>query len=536
MATPQDLLNADLNLATLDGVVTSNAVSVNDRLGQSKLTLAEIQRRSEAAVAAAGFYPVAGSFEAGGTITERNQVLQRTTAPAAYFSWGGALPKVVPPSSTVAGTGGEGVTAWTNRNDATLAGALADGTANVKFANGSPSAPSVTFASDTDTGIYRKSANSIGMSTSGVERLNITETGRVGVGTAGETVAAQLHVQQSQLAIGILSRGFYEGSTGAPYVNNDIILCETYNRTLSDSANRSWAISCSNAYHDIPAGVTDSGTRVGCLGWAVSVTGRPGYEHRGTIGELTGVMGTSGFQGAGFSGAEIIEATAVRGVVYADNAGGIIRFARAGVFASDGVVGGSTIEENAAIYARAQRGTVSNYSFYGELGELYNQNVIHSPEKISGGSKYTQSNAPITARVGRNGFEFGFPDGSGYGSNIGATQSLGYPFFAFCAEADATGDTYTTRGKLGTVVYNDLAGSTIYGRLTNANAAGQSVTEDMRHRADGKFAFGKNLMMASAPPATATSAGEVGEVTWDANYFYVCVAANTWKRTALATW
>lgn len=134
MATSQDLVNADLNLATLDGVVTSNAVSVNDRIGQPKLTIAEIQRRSEAAVAAAGFYPVAGSFELGGTITERNQVLQRTTPPEAYFSWGGAIPPgglIIPPSSTVAGTGGEGVTAWTNRNDATLAAALMDGSANI---------------------------------------------------------------------------------------------------------------------------------------------------------------------------------------------------------------------------------------------------------------------------------------------------------------------------------------------------------------------------------------------------------------------
>lgn len=129
MATSQDLLNADLNLATLDGVVTSNAVSVNDRLGQPKLTLKGFESRVDEAIAASGFYPVAGSFEAGGTITERNQVLQRTTAPEAYFSWGGALPKVVPPSSTVAGTGGEGVTAWTNRNDATLTQALSNGTA-----------------------------------------------------------------------------------------------------------------------------------------------------------------------------------------------------------------------------------------------------------------------------------------------------------------------------------------------------------------------------------------------------------------------
>jgi hypothetical protein len=125
MATPQDLVNADLNLATLDGVVTSDAASVPDRNGVQRLTLAEIERLAESAVTSAAFVPAAGSFEAGGTIEERNQVLLRTTAPAGYFSWGGALPKVVPAASTVAGTGGEGVTAWTNRNDATFASQLA---------------------------------------------------------------------------------------------------------------------------------------------------------------------------------------------------------------------------------------------------------------------------------------------------------------------------------------------------------------------------------------------------------------------------
>jgi hypothetical protein len=37
-------------------------------------------------------------------------------------------------------------------------------------------------------------------------------------------------------------------------------------------------------------------------------------------------------------------------------------------------------------------------------------------------------------------------------------------------------------------------------------------------------------------PATATSTGTVGQVQWDANYIYVCVATNTWKRAALSTW
>lgn len=39
-----------------------------------------------------------------------------------------------------------------------------------------------------------------------------------------------------------------------------------------------------------------------------------------------------------------------------------------------------------------------------------------------------------------------------------------------------------------------------------------------------------------AVPVTATSAGRKGDNAFDANYFYVCVATNTWKRVALSTW
>lgn len=37
-------------------------------------------------------------------------------------------------------------------------------------------------------------------------------------------------------------------------------------------------------------------------------------------------------------------------------------------------------------------------------------------------------------------------------------------------------------------------------------------------------------------PATASSPGQKGDNAFDANYFYVCVATNTWKRVALSTW
>ena len=37
-------------------------------------------------------------------------------------------------------------------------------------------------------------------------------------------------------------------------------------------------------------------------------------------------------------------------------------------------------------------------------------------------------------------------------------------------------------------------------------------------------------------PASPTATGTVGEIRIDANYIYVCVATNSWKRTALTAW
>jgi len=37
-------------------------------------------------------------------------------------------------------------------------------------------------------------------------------------------------------------------------------------------------------------------------------------------------------------------------------------------------------------------------------------------------------------------------------------------------------------------------------------------------------------------PASATDTGTEGQIAWDADYIYVCVATDTWKRVAIATW
>ena len=42
--------------------------------------------------------------------------------------------------------------------------------------------------------------------------------------------------------------------------------------------------------------------------------------------------------------------------------------------------------------------------------------------------------------------------------------------------------------------------------------------------------------LSSNAPASASATGTAGDIRYDSNYVYICVATNTWKRAALATW
>jgi hypothetical protein len=100
------------------------------------------------------------------------------------------------------------------------------------------------------------------------------------------------------------------------------------------------------------------------------------------------------------------------------------------------------------------------------------------------------------------------------------------------------------------------------GQIWNINSQGDSGgvsgvlsfstkgTERLRIDSTGKVLIGTTTAGASKltvaddsiqvntakTPASATATGTTGQICWDANYVYVCVATNTWKRSELATW
>jgi hypothetical protein len=65
----------------------------------------------------------------------------------------------------------------------------------IKAGNGTAASPSYTFASNTNTGIYRPASNAIGISTGGTERVRVTPTGTVGIGTSAPAAGSILDVR-----------------------------------------------------------------------------------------------------------------------------------------------------------------------------------------------------------------------------------------------------------------------------------------------------------------------------------------------------
>lgn len=79
----------------------------------------------------------------------------------------------------------------------------------------------------------------------------------------------------------------------------------------------------------------------------------------------------------------------------------------------------------------------------------------------------------------------------------------------------------------GNVTGGNLVSSTEISAVGLISGANLSVS--------GNLTVGANLV-GKRESRTNSATGTAGEITWDANYIYICVARNTWKRLALSSW
>lgn len=116
--------------------------------------------------------------------------------------------------------------------------------------------------------------------------------------------------------------------------------------------------------------------------------------------------------------------------------------------------------------------------------------------------------------------------------------------------ADLAGTTYTsintdmqTSYPLSVAGNGGISIRATNGHLATTQAAyglwlqGQTLVHDTTN-----FVFSDTVNMPTAIlssptiPGSAGDAGTAGQVAWDADYIYICVADSTWKRAAISTW
>jgi hypothetical protein len=75
---------------------------------------------------------------------------------------------------------------------------------------------------------------------------------------------------------------------------------------------------------------------------------------------------------------------------------------------------------------------------------------------------------------------------------------------------------------------------TTYNRLKHIGAGvlGVKLADDSAY----SFIRAKLQLETGSTPSSASDTGVANEVRWDSSYIYVCVATDTWKRAAIATW
>ena len=117
-------------------------------------------------------------------------------------------------------------------------------------------------------------------------------------------------------------------------------------------------------------------------------------------------------------------------------------------------------------------------------------------------------------------------------ANIVSWFKLGYESL-FADAGFSAGDTLS-----GTITIPDTIGTNEF-TLTQENEfklLARSVVESTLHSPALDIDSMSIRIREESTPSSASDFGMKGEIRWDSNYLYICVATDTWKRVALSTW
>jgi hypothetical protein len=187
------------------------------------------------------------------------------------------------------------------------------------------------------------------------------------------------------------------------------------------------------------------------------------------------------------------------------------------------MIGSLQVLQDANISASLPNAFISSYANVNSYSQLTNQNTSNgasaSTDFVATADNGDDSTYYIN--MGIDGSGHAVPDWfEGDEVNSGYLYVVGY---------DAAGP---STGNVGNLLIGSTNGQvkTFVGNTASANVITTVTTT-------GLTVNRGNLTVSNGnAPTTAGSQGTAGQFAWDANYVYVCVAANTWKRANLSTW
>ena len=168
------------NLIVGSGISASSLIVQNDATVSGNLGVSGLATVSGLTVT--GNATVSGNLEVSGNATVTGDV---TVSGGLEVSGNAEVEGNLQVSGNTTVTGNVSVSGDLNVDgDINASGVTISGFTGL-FEDGSESNPSISFASDPDTGIYKNAGNHLSIATSGVRRVTVRENGDLGVGTAG---------------------------------------------------------------------------------------------------------------------------------------------------------------------------------------------------------------------------------------------------------------------------------------------------------------------------------------------------------------
>jgi hypothetical protein len=211
--------------------------------------------------------------------------------------------------------------------------------------------------------------------------------------------------------------------------------------------------------------------------------------------------------------------------------------------------GGATIGGNLLVESQVFIGTNS-------LSTQLTNSALAAKTSSSSGAGIQYAQASLTNTAGS-----GSADWIAYGDNYpGPSNDHGWMDLGYTGSTFNDPDFTITKANDGYIFAGAVAGSGLGGNLViatdNTGTYGDIVFATSSFYANAEvarfhgnltsgstftvqsdiLAKGKLVLSAGQAPATSSSTGIAGQVAYDANYVYICVATNTWKRSALSTW